>query len=184
MGIPKIIETERLVLRAIKERDTEELYRIWSNHDVAEFMNIQAMNSLENARSMILILEALSEKEAGYRWTILDKADNRIIGTCGFNYFDEENMRTEIGYELDKEYWGKGLMKEALIWIIQMAFDEWKYNRIEAKVIPDNRNSIRLLEKLGFQLEGVMRQHEYTREVFHDVAMYSKLKEESGNMIV
>ncbi|MFY4775594.1 GNAT family N-acetyltransferase [Metabacillus sp. RGM 3146] len=178
MGIPKIIETDRLILRAIKERDSEALFEIWSHPEVIKFMNISAMETIEDARSMILILEALTEKKAGFRWTIMLKDSSRIIGTCGFNYLDEYNKRTEIGYELAREQWGKGLMREALLWILQIITEEMGYNRIEAKVMPENKNSIRLLEKLGFYFEGILRQHEYTKDIYQDVAMYSKLKEE------
>ena len=89
-----------------------------------------------------------------------------------------EHNRIEIGYDLNPEYWGKGIMQEALSKIIHFAFTSMKINKIEAKIEPENKSSIKLLEKLDFYKEGVLRQHEFEKGKYVDLAIFSILKSE------
>lgn len=105
------------------------------------------------------------------------------MGSCGYNYLDYEHARAEIGYDLAKAYWGKGYAAEAVSALVDHGFTSLKLNRIEAKVDPRNVNSIKLLEKLEFTREGMLRGYERagTRDgagvenIFNDLYMYSKL---------
>lgn len=101
-----------------------------------------------------------------------------MIGTCGYLNYENEHNRIEIGYDLKPEYWGKGIMQEALSSIIHFAFTSMGINKIEAKVEPENISSIRLLEKLNFCQEGVLRQHEFENGKYIDLAILSILKSE------
>lgn len=87
-----------------------------------------------------------------------------------------EHSRTEIGYELSKEYWGKGIASEALEAIILYGFQHFQLERIEALVEPANSASSKLLEKNGFKREGLLRHYEFTCGKFDDLYMYSILK--------
>jgi RimJ/RimL family protein N-acetyltransferase len=82
----------------------------------------------------------------------------RVIGGCGFNELTVGH-RAEIGYWLAKPCWGRGIMTEVVERLCEMAWTEWKLVRITAHVFPFNEASARVLEKNGFQLEGVLRKH-------------------------
>jgi ribosomal-protein-alanine N-acetyltransferase len=81
-------------------------------------------------------------------------------------------MRAGIGYELARSHWRQGIMKEALGAIIALGFKEMGINRIEAVVMPENIASLKLLEKLGFHNEGVLKEYEnWGSKGFTDLCM-------------
>jgi len=102
--------------------------------------------------------------------------DDVIIGSCGFLNQAERHQRAELGFELSPAYQGQGIAKEASLAVIEYGFTELSLNRIEALVLPANTASQRLLERLGFQREGLLRQYEKTRSQFDDLYMYSILR--------
>lgn len=121
------------------------------------------------------LLGKLATENQAIRYSITEAESGRIIGSCGFNALDYDNAKTEIGYDLSRECWGKGYVPEALRALIDYAFDTLGFNRIEAKAQPANINSIKVLQKLNFSLEGTLRQSERSKGSFIDLCMYSRL---------
>ena len=113
----------------------------------------------------------------GIRWGICLEGSDRLIGTIGFNNFTK-NHRANIGYDLLTEYWGKGIMSEALEAILEFGFNILEVNRIEAEVMTGNIASEKLLHKTGFTNEGVLRQWMHWNEQYYDMTMFSLLKRE------
>lgn len=169
------LHTERLHLRKMKVSDSASLFNIWSDPEVTKFMNIIRFTDENQAIEMIHLLDELSQDNKAIRFSIIVQESNEIIGSCGYNFLDFENAKAEIGYDLAKSHWGKGYATEAISSLLTHAFSSLKLNRMEAKVDPENVNSIRLLEKLNFTFEGKLRQYERTGETFNDLNMYSKL---------
>ncbi|WP_404454887.1 GNAT family N-acetyltransferase [Oceanobacillus kapialis] len=172
----KDLTTERLTLKKMHDSDTDGLFALWSDPAVTEFMNIPAFKDVAQAREMIRLLTSLAEEMKAQRYTIHLKGSGKIIGSCGYNVLDFTNQKTELGYELAKEHWGKGYATEAIRTLVNYAFTELDMHRIEAKVEPQNRNSIRLLQKLGFIFEGTLRDAEKAKGEFVDLAMYARLR--------
>ena len=106
------------------------------------------------------------------------KDAGKLIGTCGFHAMSDYHKRIEVGYDLNRDYWGKGIMKEALSLIIDYAFEESDVNRIEAFVEPPNIASRALLERQGFRMEGILREHEMCRGELIDIEILSLLRKE------
>ncbi|WP_462406311.1 GNAT family N-acetyltransferase [Gracilibacillus sp. Marseille-QA3620] len=169
------LQTKRLILRKIKASDSTALFKIWSDREVTRFMNITRLTEEREALDIIAMLDSLFQEGKAIRYSIIHAESNQIIGSCGFNFLDFENLKTEIGYELGKEYWGKGYAGEAINCLVDYAFHTLHFNRVEAKVEPENSNSIRLLEKLHFQFEGTLRKSEKSKGLLIDLNMYSKL---------
>ncbi|WP_025026322.1 GNAT family N-acetyltransferase [Caldalkalibacillus mannanilyticus] len=167
--------TERLHLRKMALADAPYLYSIWSDPDVTKFMNIEGFTDQSQAVDIINYLDTLAQEGKAYRYSIIEKESNRVIGSCGYNTIDFENEKTEIGYDLAKSYWGKGFAAEALSALINQAFHSLQLNRVEAKVEPENVDSIKLLSKLNFTFEGTLRQYEKSKGNFIDLCMYSRL---------
>ena len=96
----------------------------------------------------------------GLTWAIILKENEACIGTCGYGdlAFGE---RGEIGFDLAKEQWDKGLMSEALRAIIDYGYETLHLLKIEAHTYSNNARVIRLLEKLGFQLDNVSEEGHY-----------------------
>lgn len=170
------LQSKRLNLIQTENKHAPALFVFWTDPEVTRYMNIDSFSTLDEAMEMITLSNRLTEINQAIRYTILMKSTNKIIGSCGFNYIDFENGRAEIGYDLGKEHWGEGYGAEAVLTLIDYWFSGLGMNRVEAKVDPKNSQSVKLLEKLGFQLEGLLRQSERAKEGYIDVMMYSKLK--------
>lgn len=171
------ITSERLLLRPMELDDAPVLFGFWSDPIVTKHMNA-SFTDISQAQQMIEMLQGLFAENKAIRWTILLKHSNEIIGSCGFNYLDYENERAEIGYDLGFPYWGKGYAPEAIRTLIRFGFESLRLNRVEAKVEPENINSIKVLRKLRFVEEGKLRQYEKSKEVFVDLIMFSTLRTE------
>ncbi|PAD27480.1 GNAT family N-acetyltransferase [Niallia circulans] len=169
------LHTTRLLLRKMRASDSTSLFPIWSDPEVTKFMNIDSFTEESQAKEMIFFLDELSKEDKAIRYAIIELESNQIIGSCGFNFIDFENEKAEIGYELSKLYWGQGYAKEAISCLIQSAFTDLHLNRIEAKIEPDNINSIKLIEKLSFTYEGTLRKAEKAKNRFIDLRLYSLL---------
>ncbi len=170
------LHTERLVIRQVQVSDSPYLFQIWSDPAVAEFMNISPFTSESQAIEMVEVLEELAQEQKAVRFSIIHRETNEIIGSCGYNFLDFEHEKAEIGYDLAQAYWGKGYASEAIGYLVDYAFTSLQFNRIEAKVVPQNIRSIKLLEKLDFTFEGTLREYEKTDGRFSDLHMYSRLQ--------
>ena len=172
------LETERFILRKAKVDDCRDIFELYSDENVVKFIPFTSFVSVEEAINELNWYDKIFEEQTGLRWVIEEAKSKKVIGTCGFLNYETEHNRIEVGYDLNPGYWGKGVMKEALSSIIHFAFTKMKINKIEAKVEPENKSSIRLLEKLNFSQEGVLRQHEFEKGKYVDLAIFSKLKSE------
>ena len=81
-----------------------------------------------------------------------------MIGTCTLARLDPGNLRTELGFALNRRDWGAGFMGEAVGVVLDFAFGPLGMRRVEADADPRNQASIRLLERLGFTREGFLRE--------------------------
>ncbi|WP_044640017.1 GNAT family N-acetyltransferase [Risungbinella massiliensis] len=169
------LNTKRLYLRKMEVSDSSSLFQIWSDPDVTRFMNISHFTDENQAKDMITLLDELAQDHKAIRFAILEQECNEIIGSCGYNSLDFENAKAEIGYDIAKAYWGRGYASEAIQSLLDYGFSDLKLNRIEAKVEPDNVNSIKVLQKLNFTFEGTLRQSERSKGKFIDLHMYSRL---------
>lgn len=111
-------------------------------------------------------------------WAIELKKDLAFAGTVCFESFEWRDLRGEIGYDLSKAYWGQGLMTEALQAIIEYGFECLGLNRIDGYVDVENARSIKVLRRLHFTEEGILRQHSCVKGQFRDEVVYSLLKQE------
>lgn len=170
------MNTERLVLRKMEVADSEMLFQLWSDPLVTRFMNIERFTSETQATEMIQLFNQLHRDNQAIRYSIFNKETNELIGSCGFNYVDYENAKAEVAYDISRNFWRRGFASEAVSSLLHHAFSAMGLNRIEAKVDPDNTNSIKLLRRLNFQFEGTLRQSEQVSNKFFDLNMYSKLK--------
>ncbi len=148
------MDTERLLLRKVASADAKSLWSIWSDPSVTKFMNISNFTHEEQALEMIELLNQLANEHRAIRYSIIEKTGNGIIGSCGFNNVDFDNASAEIGYDLAKTHWGKGYATEAIIALIHVAFTHLEMTTIVAKVDAVNINSIKVLQKLNFILQG------------------------------
>lgn len=172
------LQTKRLHLKQIHSADAPDLHEFLSDAEVRKYIGIPPYTKLEETYREIDWYDKIFNTKTGIRWGIALKDDPTIIGSCGFLNMSQANFRAEIGYELHRSYWRKGIVSEALAAIIKYGFEEMKLNRIEALVEPENVASVQLLERFRFLREGLLREYEYGAGKFDDLYMYSMLRKD------
>lgn len=170
------INTERLLLRCIKKSDAPALLFLRSDETVMQYIDREKTKTLEEAEAFVtLILESLKKNE-GIMWAIcLKDESDKLIGTIGYWRLMKQHYRAEVGYMLHPNHWNKGIMKEALLAVVDFGFRTIKLHSIEAHINPENAASGILLEKAGFTREAYFKEDFYFRGKFINTAVYSLL---------
>jgi ribosomal-protein-alanine N-acetyltransferase len=171
-----VLTTERLTLRDIRLSDAEQIFAMRASGRVNRFIPRANMEETEQAASLVERVRQAYENMQAIGWAGVLRDSETIIGTCGFNSIDFLNLRAEIGGELDVQFWGKHIAQEAVETIIRFGFETLGLHTIEAKVSPDNRGAIFLMEQLGFQKEGHFKDRIYYNGNFLDMAVYTAIR--------
>ena len=171
-----ILKTKRLTLRNILPGDAEAIFAMRSNQAVNQFIARDSMLSASDAETLVQKTNDTFAAFKGIGWAGLLREHNTIIGSCGFNQIDYPNLRAELGGELATSYWGKHIALEAAQTIVQFGFEQLELHSIEAKLSPENRGAIHLLECMGFTKEAHFKDRIYFKGKFMDMAVYSVLK--------
>ena len=163
-------------LRQITPNDAENYFFYMNHPNVSEYINVtNRVKSVEHASSELLYWGGLFPTKRGIYWGIALKDTNKLIGTVGYNSLMLFNKKCEISYDLDHNYWGKGVMIRSLKEILKYSFEVLQLKRVQATIVKTNKRSIKLLEKLGFTKEGVMRNFETLDGInMLDSYMYAK----------
>ncbi len=170
-----ILKTNRLDLIEIQQFHFPDLFKLFGDKDVTQYYNIKTLTEENEAQKILDWFQARFKDKLGIRWGIALKGKNEIIGTIGFNNFTKGH-RANLGYDLQKDYWNQGLITESLTAVIKYGFEKLEINRIEAEVMPGNINSEKVLVKLGFKNEGLLRDWMLWDEKHYDMNMYSLLR--------
>lgn len=171
------LRTERLRLIEIKQIHLNDYYNLFKDERVAHYYNIVPFKEEKDAQKYLDWFESRFKARLGIRWGIALKKSEHIIGTAGFNNF-QKNHRASLGYDLQFDHWNKGITTEALKAIIMFGFQELEINRVEAEVMQGNIASEKVLEKLKFKKEGILREWMYWNENHYDMTMFSLLKKD------
>jgi RimJ/RimL family protein N-acetyltransferase len=175
MSKHRIIETPRLRLRPLEFSDFDRIVEFLGHRSVTDFLLFftypiipeQVQDWLKN------IIEA--KPEQCVYWGIIEKSQNKLIGVLSLT-MDPFNHKTEMGYWLDKDYWGKGYMAEAAWRAIEYVFEDLKLHRIDLTHMVANTRSQSVAQKLGFQLEGCWREGHFKSGAYKDVKIYGMLE--------
>lgn len=172
------LETKRLYLRWMTESDAPALFQIYADEDVTRFMDIDPFTEEKEAIDEITFMNGLSARQQGCRYGVFEKHTGCLIGTCGFHAWSKQSGKAEIGYDLAKLHWGKGIMPEALGVLLDFGFDRMELYRVEALVLPSASQSMSVLQKLGFTREGLLRGNGYWQGQHWDEFIFSLLRHE------
>jgi ribosomal-protein-alanine N-acetyltransferase len=175
------IEAPRLCLRPVHEDDVDALYRIFSHPEVMRYWGAPALADREAAVQLLKEIHDGFQGRRAMKWGVAQRTDNALIGTTTLFNLNLENRRAELGYGLDRNYWGKGYMTEALQALLHYAFEGLGLHRLEADVDPRNAASIRTLERLGFQREGYLRERWQVNGEIQDALFFGLLRPEWEN---
>jgi RimJ/RimL family protein N-acetyltransferase len=172
-----VLESERLRLRPMRADDVDDVFALYSSPEVTRFWSFAAWT--ERAQAEAWLAERLPwGPPSVYGWAVADRRDDRFIGTTALFSLAGPMHRAELGYSLLPVRQGQGLASEAVRLALGHAFDVLGLERIEADVDPRNLASCRLLEKLGFRREGVLRNRWRVGGEFADSVIFGLLRHE------
>ena len=174
-----ILKTDNLILRQLSVADIGTIFEIFSDDQVTQYYDLETFTNFEQAEKLIAHFQTRYEQREGIRWAITRRMNGEMIGTCGFNGFNRQASRAVIGYDLLRSSWGQGATVQAVKGMLEFGFRRLELHRIEAFVDPENAASIRVLEKLGFHREGLLRDHGFWKGKYWDVVSFSRLRTDS-----
>ena len=173
-----ILESDCIRLRGVREDDIDDLYILFSNPDVMRYWSRGPMTERQEAVDYTKsILEGFVKRDL-LNWIVADLATDRLIGTTTLYEINAQHARAGLGYALMPNYWGRGLASEAAILAISYGFLELGLHRIEADTEPNNWRSNKVLERLGFQREGLLRERFNHPDGIQDSLIFGLLKNE------
>ena len=152
------LETDRLILRAMRVSDAADMYAYACRPSVTEYLTWDPHQSVDVTREYLVYVGQRYRTGDFYDWSLVCKEDGRMIGTCGFTSFNCPADSGEIGYVLSPAYQGRGLATEAVRRVLHFGFEELSLLRIEAHFIQGNEASRRLMERVGMTFEGFARE--------------------------
>lgn len=176
--IPRKLSTKDLQLRPSNTTDAEGMFAMLSDPESMKYWSDPPISDLDTA---VEVLNKDLESDAqgnSMCWAITLRGQDHMIGKCILFQFSRDNHRAEIGYILNREYWRRGLTHQALQAVIEFAFNTLKLHRIEADVDVENTASLGLLEKLGFEREGLFRERWRVYGEWQDSVMLGLLKQD------
>ncbi|TLS38197.1 GNAT family N-acetyltransferase [Pseudalkalibacillus caeni] len=172
------LDTDRMLLREINKEDAVDIFAYASDYDVAKETMWKQHETIEDSYDYIEHVKKSFEERKSITWGIVHKEDHKLIGACGFGVLNESDHMGEIGYVLSKVYWGEGYAPEAVEAMIKYGFEEMGLNRIQARCSKTNPSSERVMQKVGMEYEGTLRQNKYVNGQYIDKKMYSILRED------
>lgn len=143
-----IIKTRRLTLRPLQPADAVTLHRVYQNEGVLRYFPNPNPPPLEKLERFIAGQQEHWETYGYGNWGVLPDGEIDVIGWVGLQFLPELN-ETEVGYLLDKPFWGKGYATETALASLQFGFDHFAFSRLIALVHPENIASRRVIEKCG-----------------------------------
>ena len=172
------LEGPRIRRRGFRDGDLQDFYAVHSDPLVNRYWSFPAWTEVSQARDYFA--SAIGGRDAGRMlcWAIAEREGDRLIGSTTLFTINREQGRAEIGYALRASHWGQGYAQEALRMVLGHAFGTLGLRRIEADIDPRNAGSCRLVERMGFIREGLLRDRWCVAGETSDSAIYGLLADE------
>ncbi len=172
----EIVRTDRLVLRDLEEMDWRAVHSYASDSEVVRYMDWGPNTEGETKKFIQRAIKGQREQpRKSYELAIVFKEDGGLIGGCGIHLSDPNNREGWIGYCLSRHFWRRGYATEAAGALLRFGFDQLNLHRIFALCDPSNIVSAHVLEKVGMQREGHLRERKFRKGKWHDELLYAIL---------
>lgn len=151
------IETERLIIRDMREKDTEDFFEIFS--DPVAMKYFEMVFDYPRMEAWVQSNLEHQEKHGFSLMTVILKKDGEIIGDCGLETTDIDGRQVVgIGFDFKRKYWNRGYATEAALAVIDFGFKKFGFENLTAWIDPRNAPSQRVAEKIGMKpVKFVMR---------------------------
>jgi len=173
------LQTDRLILRDFVAGDWRAAHTYAADPEVVRYME-WGPNDEAMSRAFIERVVALqrAEPRRDFELAITLRADDELIGGCGFHISDPQNRAGWLGYILARQHWGQGYATEAARALLRFGFEHFGLHRIWATCDPRNAASAHVLEKIGMRREGHLRENKLQRGSWRDSYLYAILEHE------
>ena len=172
----EIIKTKKFILRSISLKDAKDLAKNMNNWNVMKNLSqIPFPYELKHARQFSGKMEKQMKKEKTENYVMVIEIDEEVVGAVGAHHIVHDH-KAEMGYWLAEKHWGRGIMSEAVKKFMAHVFTKFKLRRIYAYAYPFNKGSVRVMEKVGMQFEGIGRKDVIKDGKFLDSHIYAKIK--------
>jgi [ribosomal protein S5]-alanine N-acetyltransferase len=175
---PPEILTDRLVVRLATSGDLPDLLAVNGDDAVTRYLPYPTWESLADAQAWYERMQGVQACGTALQFVVQERSGKRVVGSCLLFRLEQASARAELGYVLGRVHWGRGYMQEALDALLGVAFTQLGLRRVEAEVNPANHASLRLLERLGFRKEGLLRQRWVAKGQTYDVVAHGLLRDE------
>jgi len=172
------LHTARLRLRPFDDSDAHALFALHSNAYVLRYWDAPPWSERLRAEQFITACREIAEAGTGTRLAVERDSDGAFIGWCSLTRWNPEYRSASMGYCFDDAAWGHGFATEAARAILQWAFDTLDMNRVQAETDTRNAASARVLEKLGFVREGMLREDCVVNGEVSDSWVYGLIRRE------
>jgi len=174
-----LITTSRLILREYAETDFEGVHAYSQDPETVRFMT-WGPNSPEQTRDFIAqaILQQMEEPRLNYHFVVALRESGQIIGGCGIHIRRPEHRSAEIGYCVNRSFWGQGFATESMGVLLKFGFEERNLHRIIATCDPRNIGSERVMQKNGMRKEAHFVKELWQKGEWRDSLLYAILESE------
>jgi [ribosomal protein S5]-alanine N-acetyltransferase len=180
-----IFYTDRLLLREFKEDDWPAVHQYGSDPEVVNYLPF-GPNTEQETRTFLnsVLAEQKEQPRFSYNFALINRSDGKLIGSCRIKITTiEYKNEGEIGYILNRNYWNQGYTTEAAQKVVSFGFEQRKLHRIFATCDPANTASYRVMEKIGMQREGCLREYKIIKGIWRDCLLYSVLAGEWQDLV-
>ncbi|MEZ4853695.1 GNAT family N-acetyltransferase [Flavobacterium sp.] len=177
------LTSERLNFRKLNDNDAPEILKLRGDSETMKFIPRPLATSIEDALAHIKIINDKIDENSDINWAVTLKESDKCIGIMGFYRSQPENYRTELGYMILPEYWGKGFVTEAVKTLLNYAFNTLQFHSIEAVIDARHLASERVLQKNGFRKEAHFVEDFFYNNEFTDTVKYGILKREYNALL-
>jgi RimJ/RimL family protein N-acetyltransferase len=173
------LETARLIIREFAEGDREAVHEYAADPEVVKYTDWGPNKAADTDTYLARRVEEHQRvPREQFTLAVTRKDGGAVIGGCRIGVGSYESRRADIGYVLNRKYWGKGYGTEAALALVRFGFGELKMHRIWATCHPDNRASQRVLEKCGMRYEGRLRDDKKVRGKWRDSLVFAVLEQD------
>ena len=178
-----ILETKRLFIRPITVDDKHEIFEYRRDKEVNKYQG-WIPETIEDVEVFICkTSKQINIPDTWFQFVIVDKESKKIVGDLGIHFIDSANKQVEIGCTLTKDFQHKGFATESVMKVIDYLFNDLNKHRIITSIDPDNKNSIRLVERIGFRKEAHFVESLLINGIWVDDLIYALIEKEWTKII-
>ena len=170
--------SSRLSLREHFAKDANDYYYLLSNAEAIKYYGRNPIYNFLEAKVEIETLHTKYIESKLIKWAITINTNEIYIGSVGIKDYVNVHHRGTLSCIILPKYWHYGYASEALNIVIEFAFKTLNLNRLQVYVDPVNIRAITLFKNLGFNMEAILREYEFERDMFIDIAIFGLTKKD------